>query len=215
MPQPDPADRPRTAPAGGTSATLLQRLRANDQVAWASLVFLYGPLVRYWAGRRGVFRADADDVCQEVFRAVAAGLAGFRRDRPGDSFRGWLGGIARNILLRLAEKAGRQPRAAGGSEALLRLQEVADAAGDPADGNDPPEELGGLYRRGLELVRGEFEPRTWRAFWEHVVDGRAVADVAAGLGVTPGAVRQAKYRVLRRLREELGDLVEGAGHQSW
>jgi hypothetical protein len=33
-------------------------------------------------------------------------------------------------------------------------------------------------------------------------------DVAADLGMSPGAVRVAKYRVLHRLREELGDLME-------
>jgi len=32
--------------------------------------------------------------------------------------------------------------------------------------------------------------------------------VAADLNMTPGAVRVAKSRVLQRLREELGDLIE-------
>ncbi len=34
------------------------------------------------------------------------------------------------------------------------------------------------------------------------------ADVAAELGVTPDAVRMAKSRVLRRLRDELPDLAD-------
>jgi len=40
------------------------------------------------------------------------------------------------------------------------------------------------------------------------VDNRAQADVAAEMGVSSAAVRQAKSRVLRRLREELGDVLE-------
>jgi RNA polymerase sigma-70 factor (ECF subfamily) len=51
----------------------------------------------------------------------------------------------------------------------------------------------------------EFEERTWQAFWRTAVDGRSAADVGAELGMTPGAVRVAKSRVLHRLREELGD----------
>src|SRR3954452_7638440 len=85
-------DKPAT-----TSLTLLGRLRADEPDAWRRLTFLYGPMVRAWAARRGVVGADADDVEQEVFRAVAGGMAGFHRDRPGDSFRGWLFGVTRNV----------------------------------------------------------------------------------------------------------------------
>ena len=40
------------------------------------------------------------------------------------------------------------------------------------------------------------------------VDEQPSTAVAAELGMTANAVRMAKSRVLRRLREELGDLVE-------
>ena len=40
-------------------------------------------------------------------------------------------------------------------------------------------------------------------------EARRPADVAAALGLTPGAVYIAKSRVLKRLREEFGDLIEG------
>ena len=67
--------------------------------------------------------------------------------------------------------------------------------------------LDDAYRRGLELVRGEFEERTWQMFWLVVVEDRLPADVAAQLGVSPAAVRKAKSRVLHRLKEEVGDLI--------
>ena len=38
--------------------------------------------------------------------------------------------------------------------------------------------------------------------------GRTAKDVGADLAMSPGAVRVAKSRVLRRLRQELGDLIE-------
>jgi RNA polymerase sigma-70 factor (ECF subfamily) len=76
------------------------------------------------------------------------------------------------------------------------------------DEPDDPGELAGLYRRALELVKAEFEPRTWEAFWRATVDGHDTAAIAADLGVTPAAVRKAKSRVLFRLKQEVGDLAE-------
>jgi RNA polymerase sigma-70 factor, ECF subfamily len=64
-----------------------------------------------------------------------------------------------------------------------------------------------LLHRALALIRDDFEPRTWAAFWQTAVDGRATIDVAADLGMSPGAVRVAKSRVLHRLRADLGDLL--------
>jgi RNA polymerase sigma-70 factor (ECF subfamily) len=73
--------------------------------------------------------------------------------------------------------------------------------------DDPAEEMNALYRRALELVRVEFEERTWQMFWLVVVESRAPGDVAAEMKVTAGAVRLAKFRVLRRLKEEVGDVM--------
>ena len=64
----------------------------------------------------------------------------------------------------------------------------------------------GLFRRALELIRGEFEERTWQAFWRTAVDGRAPRPSPPNLGMSPGPSASAKSRVLRRFREELGEL---------
>ncbi len=190
-------------PRDPTSPTLLERARARDQEAWRRLLYLYTPLLDFWCRRWGVQGSDADDVRQEVFQAVAAGLDGFRRDRPGDTFRGWLRGITHHKLLDLCRRRRAQPAAQGGTDAHRRLLDVPESP--PPD--EPEEQLGDLYRRALELVRGEFEERTWQAFWRTAVDGQAPGDVAADMGVTPAAVRKAKSRVLHRLRREVGDLL--------
>lgn len=62
-----------------------------------------------------------------------------------------------------------------------------------------------LSRQLLLTVQAEFEPRTWQAFWEVVVQARQSADVANDLQMSIGAVYMAKSRVLKRLRQELGD----------
>lgn len=198
---------PSATPERSTSLTLLQRLRGNEPDAWERVVRLYGPLVRYWCGRMGVSRDDVEDVVQDVFQVISTGLAGFRREHPGERFRAWLRGVTRHKVYHF-RRADRGPHASGGTDAFVRLQAVPEAPPVAPEEDDPPAELNALYRRALELVRGEFEERTWRAFWLNVLEGRSPADVAADMGVTAAAVRKAKSRVLRRLKEELGDLIE-------
>lgn len=189
-----------------TSPTLLDRARASDSQAWSRLVYLYDPLVRHWCARWGHLGADADDLVQEIFVGVALGLATFRRDRPGDSFRAWLRGIAKNKRVDHLRRRQRTPIAPGGTEAALRLGQIPDTDDETAD--DPAEQVSELYHRALALVRGEFEDRTWQIFWRVAVDGLTVDSVARDFGISPAAVRQAKSRILRRLKEEVGDLID-------
>jgi RNA polymerase sigma-70 factor (ECF subfamily) len=188
-----------------TRISLLERARANDAEAWRRMMGLYRPLVLFWCGRAGVRPSDAEDVAQDVFAAAAASLADFRRDRPGDTFRGWLRGITRNKALMHFRSSGRQPAGEGGSDALLRLQDVAD----PQAECDPEEEAeaGQVYSRALQLLRGEFAEPVWQAFWLTAIDGRAPAALTVELGMSSASIRQAKSRVLRRLKQEVGDLL--------
>jgi RNA polymerase sigma-70 factor (ECF subfamily) len=199
----------RSADEGAEAATplsLLERARAHDPEAWRRLLELYRPLVHYWCGRGRVPDADVEDVGQEVFAAAAAGIERFHRDQPGDTFRGWLRGISRNQVLLYHRRNQRRPVAEGGPDAWQQLQDVAD----PLPGPDESEaaEVGHLYSRALDQVRGDFEERTWQVFWLTVIEGRSPTTLAAELGMTPAAIRQAKARVLRRLKEEAGELLD-------
>lgn len=186
-----------------TSLSLLARLGGRDSVAWDRLVTLYRPLVLSWCHRSGLSTTDADDVAQEVFVAVATGLSSFQRQREG-SFRAWVRGITRHKLLDHARRAQREDLAAGGTQANDRLHELPD----PQDAEQDALETSVVYRRALDLIREEFEEKTWEAFWRVAVEEQATATVAANLGMSPTAVRIAKSRVLARLREEAGELLD-------
>ena len=198
--------RPEASPEEITPLSLLERARARDPEAWRRLVQLYQPLVLFWCRRGGLRGPDAEDVTQEVFAGAAAGLPNFHRDRPGDTFRGWLRGIARNRVLLYFRRSKGRPQPEGGSEALRRLQDLPDALASPPE--DEAKEVSQLYRRAVEQVRSEFQERTWQMFWWTVIEGRSPTVLAAELGVTAAAVRQAKSRVLRRLKQEMGELIE-------
>jgi RNA polymerase sigma-70 factor (ECF subfamily) len=194
---------------GLTSTTLLQRLRAREPEAWERLCRLYGPLVYRWCRSWGLQDPDAADVVQEVFRSVAVSLDHFQKEAPTDSFQGWLWGITRNKLRDHFRSQETNPAAAGGSDAQRQLLQVPEAL--PSSAANSPQADAMLVQRALALIRVEFEERTWRAFWRSAVDGQAANDIARELGMTARAVRQAKYRVLRRLRQELGDVDTGRG----
>jgi RNA polymerase sigma-70 factor (ECF subfamily) len=189
------------------SSTLLERVKANRPDAWARLVTLYGPVVYRWCRQAGATRDDAPDLVQEVFAAVAQHFSGFRRDRPGDSFGAWLRTITRNTTWGHFRSRHGQAMAKGGTDAQEQLLEVPEPL-EPVEASDPQEVADVVLPIGLELVRAEFESRTWEAFRRVAIEGHPPARVANELGMRLESVYQAKSRVLRRLRQELDGLLE-------
>jgi RNA polymerase sigma-70 factor (ECF subfamily) len=192
--------------ATSTSRSLLARLQANDPGAWDRLIALYAPLVWHWCRGMNLPGQDSADVFQEVWRAVATHIRNFRKDRPTDTFRGWLRTITTNKVHDHFRLLRREPRATGGTDAQLRWSQLPEMdSGD--EGPQASESYHQLFQRALELIQSEFEERSWRAFWRMVVDGCSPKEVAEELAMSPGAVRVAKCRVLHRLRQELGDVT--------
>jgi RNA polymerase sigma-70 factor (ECF subfamily) len=184
------------------------RVKAQDQAAWDRLVSLYSPLVYRWCRQAGLQAADAADVGQEVFRAVARKVTDFQRERLGHTFRGWLRTITRNKVCDHFRQQGPAERGAGGTEAHRQLLQLPFEEAEPVGEVHDAAETTLVYRRAVELLRQEFEEQTWQAFWRVAIRDQSPADVAAELGMTVNAVYLAKSRVLRRLREEFADLIE-------
>jgi RNA polymerase sigma-70 factor (ECF subfamily) len=155
-----------------------------------------------WSRRAGLRGEDAADIVQEVFRVVAAHASQLHHGRPGDTFRGWLWTVTQNKLRDFWRQRADRPVATGGSTAQELLLLIAQ---DEASSNSPPPGSHGLLHRAVEIVRGEFEDRSWQAFWRVTVEGRPVADVASELGITANAIYVARSRILRRLREVLNE----------
>lgn len=202
------ADSPAgPAPDRDTRSSLIARLRAGDPNGWVRLTTLYRSLLCHWAGEFGVPSQDLDDVCQEVYAEVKRQIGAFERGERTGSFRKWLREIARRKCLERFRADGPEGRGAGGSEAAQRLQAVPDR---PAD-DDPADLLAELRRRTMAMVRAEFSDAHWRVFERLVFDRATPAEVAAGERLTEANVRAIKSRILRRLREEEGEVGEGPG----
>lgn len=181
-----------------TPASLLERLhQAGDQEAWSRLVELYLPLVCYWARRAGLQDADVADLSQEVFAILYRTLPNFEYD-GSKSFRNWLRTVTLNKWRELQRR---------------RSELLFDDAGGvnhvPGDAEDfwEAEHNSYLAARALQLMKSDFEERTWQACWAVVVEERPPAEVASDLGLSVAGVYAAKSRVLRRLRQELAGLL--------
>lgn len=188
-----------------TSTGLLDRVRSQQAQAWAQLVRLYGPLVSYWLHRYALQQADHEDIFQEIFRAVATKIGSYQHKQPGASFRGWLRVITHNKWIDFTRRKALEPGAVGGSDWQVEVQELRAPMPEEDEASERSE-IQQLRARALELVRAEFEPRTWQMFVRVVMEDAAVATVAEEFGVSAAAVRMAKSRVLSRLRQELQGL---------
>jgi RNA polymerase sigma-70 factor (ECF subfamily) len=197
-------EAPGLKPNDSTSLSLLEKVADNDRDSWQRLVSLYSPLICHWCRQGGLQGDEIQDVVQEVFAAVATSLKTYQIDRPSVTFRGWMRGIARHKLVDYWHRRPNPPE--GGTDALRRLNEIPGPTAEP-DLSEDDGEIHRLYRRALDLVRVQFEDKTWKAFWLVVIDNRSPIEVASELGMTPNSVRQAKSRVLRRVKDEVGELI--------
>ena len=195
-----------------TSTSLLRKAQANDGDAWTRLVNTYGRRIYRWCRRSGLQPADASNVVQEVLRAVARKLSDFQHDRHQGSFRGWIRRITQNKLLDHYRRQSRTAdRPIGGTDAYRHLENLSELTDDfnppPSDATGPQATEGPppLDNALLDAVRSEFSERDWRFFWRVAVDGQSAVEVGEEFGVTANTVRIVKMRVLRRLREKLGE----------
>jgi RNA polymerase sigma-70 factor (ECF subfamily) len=202
-------DETTSSESSSVSSTFLDRLRSRGPEAWERFLRLYGPVVYRWCRRSGLAAEDAADVLQEVLSAVMLHLPDFRRDRPQDSFGGWLATITRNKVRDHYRRQHGRAEARGGSTAQRQMAEVPQPQAPPEACIRPDAESAAWLSRGvLEVIRAEFEAPTWEAFWRTTVDGQSPAHVAEDLKMSVPGVYTAKSRVLRRLRQVIRELPQ-------
>lgn len=189
-----------------TSLSLLDRLRAArpESPDWARLEGIYRPLIRRWLGLAPGLGDDADDLAQEVLTVLCREVPRFDRRREG-SFRAWLRGVTVNVARNARRRRQRRP-IVGLDPAEGFFDRLADPADDLARRWDRDHDKH-VVDRLLAAVEPDFTPSTWRAFRRFGVDGEPAARVAEDMNMTENAVILAKSRVLRRLREEAGELL--------
>lgn len=175
----------------------LAAARNGDEAAFAVLWRRWQPpLLRYL---RVLAAPVADDLASECWLQVVRGLGRFKGDEAG--FASWLFTIARNKVTDWRRRERRRPT-------VSLVDEDADAR--PAV-RVPDAETAALQRldtdAALRLIAA-LPPEQAEIVLLRVVAGLDVADVARIVRRSPGAVRVASHRALRRLRDLLGQSGE-------
>jgi RNA polymerase sigma-70 factor (ECF subfamily) len=189
-----------------TSVSLLDRLKAAgpDASDWNRLQGIYLPLISRWLGRVPGLGAEADDLAQEVFVVVIREIPRFQRQREG-SFRAWLRQVTVNKVR--THRRRRNRRLTVGVDATDGfLNSLADPNGELAREWDLDHDRH-VFEKLLAVVQLDFSSSTWEAFRQFAVEGVPASTVAEEMGLSVNAVLQAKSRILKRLREEAGDLL--------
>ncbi|HVS35252.1 MAG TPA: sigma-70 family RNA polymerase sigma factor [Gemmataceae bacterium] len=191
-----------------TSLGLLDRLKSAkpDAAEWQRLQDIYLPLIRHWLSRLPGLHDEVDDLSQEVLVVLFRELPSFERRRDG-SFRAWLRQVAVNRIRAYCKTKHKQSLGGFLRQADSVFSQLEDPTSDLARQWDQDHDRH-VFQKLLAVVRPDFEPTTWEAFTRFALDGRPAERVAEELGMTPSAVMQCKFRILKRLREEAGELLD-------
>ena len=190
-----------------TSLSLLDRLKVARPEAsdWNRLQGIYLPLIERWLSRVPGLGDESADLAQEVLVVVFREVPRFNRRREG-SFRAWLRQVTVNKVRNYRRKRQRRP-AVGLDQAEGFLERLSDPNDDLArewDRDHDSHVVGKL----LAVVQPDFSSSTWQAFRRFGVDNVPAGKVAEELGMSENAVLLARSRVLKRLREEAGELLK-------
>ncbi len=169
---------------------LVTLVRSGYETAFEEIVRRYGrPLGRYAAAIVG---SRAEDVTQDAFSKA---LLALRRESDAEiELRPWLYRIVRNTALN--DLRDRPPTA---EELTETLESGSHSAAEDAERREEVAEL-------MQRLRALPEPQR-AAIVMRELEGLSHEEIAAALGMSGGAARQAIYRARRALRDGLGLLL--------
>jgi RNA polymerase sigma-70 factor (ECF subfamily) len=167
--------------------------------AWDEFAAIYGPVVFNVATSRGFQAADAENLVQEVFMAVATSISDWLGRDDRGRFRAWLLRIARNAAVDMITQKATRSLGRDGGEAQLYLANL------PAP-SELSSELDVEYKRKVfqwasARVRESVAEHTWQAFWLTSIEELSVVAAAAKLNTRPGNIYFARSRVMARIKQ--------------
>ncbi|MCE2783767.1 MAG: sigma-70 family RNA polymerase sigma factor [Pirellula sp.] len=186
------------------STSILERAKLGDQDAFRIITELYAGLVYHWIRKKGLSPQDAQDVSQEVFGSVIHNLKRFHRTNADQSFRAWIRVITRSKIADHFRKSVGVEIALGGDNPLFDF--VSNEKNEEHEESNHDKAV--LYQKAVEFIKGEFADKDWRAFLMLVVDEIPAREVAEILGNSVNSVYIAKSRILKRLHDEFGGLID-------
>jgi RNA polymerase sigma factor (sigma-70 family) len=181
-----------------THASLLIEVRdPGNQQAWAEFERRYRPMIRGWC--RHWFPRETEDRVQDVYCKLVDRMKTFEYDPAKGRFRGWLKTLTNRLMADVKRAA---PRIVPDGEAHLAEAEAREDLFDRLAAEYDLE----LLEMAKDTVRGRVTKPTWTAYIEVAERGRKPAEVASELGISVGAVYQARFHVITALGREIEKL---------
>jgi RNA polymerase sigma-70 factor, ECF subfamily len=173
---------------------LLARARALDNDALAQIHdAYYAPIFRYVAFRVGD-RDTADDLTSEVFTRFLASLR--THHAPNSTLRGWLYGVASNVVSDHRRKQQRGPSL--GLDETIASREIG-----PVEAAEAALAREDLRRAVADLTEEQQNVLALRFGYE-----LPIQEVARTLGKTEGAIKQLQARAVAALARKMAPGVE-------
>ena len=181
----------------GDSDAQLTRSAAGDTAAFTPLVEAHSPALHGYFARR--MPGAADDLLAEAWLQAFAARRTF--DPSRGSARGWLFGVARNVLAQHLRRAGRQEAVPGVeiTDPWQAVDQRLDAAA-----------LAPALRRALAELPVEEREVLLLVSWEQLTP----AEAAAAVGIPAGTARSRLHRARGRLRDRLAATRPAGRHLS-
>ena len=200
------ADAGRGDPLYATRASIFLKLKANGtydrELGWVEFADKYSRVIAGFARNAGLPAQEADDVLQDVLLGFFRVSERFEYDPKKGRFRGYL----KRVTLNAIRARHRRKRPATGFDDTVDppVENDLDAAWDRQWTEQ-------LLQRAMGEAKNEVEKRTWQAFELYGVRGVPAEEVAKEIDMTPSAIRHAKMRLTRRVREIVNRLREAEG----
>jgi RNA polymerase sigma-70 factor, ECF subfamily len=166
---------------------LVMRSQLGDERAFAELVALYAPRLRYFVHKFVGADANTDDLVQEIWLAVFRGLP---RLGAVEAFRTWLYRIARDQALAVLRRRRRAPPMLTNGEATAELAEDTD--------DFTPEEIAAVHRALDALPTQQREALVLR-----FLEDMSYEEIARVTDTAVGTVRSRLFYGKQALRAQL------------
>ena len=188
--------RGRSDPLYATRASIFLRLKADGSIdrelGWQEFAQKYSRVIAGFARNAGLPAQEADDVLQDVLLGFFRVSEAFEYDPDRGRFRGYLKRVTLNAIR--ARHRRKRPSVGIEDHAEPSMPEDTDDQWDRQWTEQ-------LLTRAMTEVRGEVEEKTWRAFELYGIRGTPASAAAQETGMSEAAIRHAKMRITKRLRE--------------
>ncbi|MBT4768813.1 MAG: sigma-70 family RNA polymerase sigma factor [Phycisphaerae bacterium] len=193
-------------PLYATRASIFLKLKAgatlDRELGWNEFADKYSRIIAGFARNAGLPAQEADDVLQDVLMGFFRVSDRFEYDPKKGRFRGYL----KRVTLNAIRARHRKKRPTTGFDDTVDPPAESDL--DAAWDRQWTEQL---LQRAMGEARNEVEERTWQSFELYGVRGVPAEEVAKETGMTPAAIRHAKMRLTRRVREIVERLRDDEG----